>query len=233
MNGFIKIVRYMALYLGLLPSLTSAANYGKFESYIPKNQKIIADVMTLSTSKAVQEITLRFQTALKEKPEWFKNYLSKAEKGKPLIFHENFGISQNEYEYFLEQSKKMELVKVSETELNFTLTEDNEVVLTGLPAQQPHHKLIYNIESDTINIADTRLDIYSEVNQTKTTSPTGRWQGKQWAYKLMNSENDFKSIKFAIGTQEDEPKNIIYYDVKMLKNGQPMNLTYIILYDTH
>ena len=84
MNGFIKIVRYMALFLGLLPSLTSAANYGKFESYIPKNQKIIADVMTLSTSKAVQEITFRFQTALKEKPEWFKDYLSKAEKGKPV-----------------------------------------------------------------------------------------------------------------------------------------------------
>ena len=125
----------------------------------------------------------------------------------------------------------MQLVKVSHTELNFTLTENNDLVITGLPAKQPHHKLTYNIETDTVSIAETRLEVYSEINQTKTSSPTGRWQGKQWAYKLMNSESDFKSIKFAIGTQKDEPRNIIYYDVKMAVNGQPVNLTYILLYD--
>jgi hypothetical protein len=226
-----RILRYITLSLALSSGFSTADNYGKFETYIPENQKVIADVMIISTPTAVQELVSRFQAALKENPAWFKEYLSKAEKGKPLVFHKNFGISQKEYEYILAESKKMQLVKVSDTELNFTLTEKNDLVITGLPAKQPHHKLIYNIETDTVSIADTRLDVYSEINQTKTSSPTGRWQGKQWAYKLMNSESDFKSIKFAIGTQKDEPRNIIYYDVKMAINGQSANLTYILLYD--
>jgi hypothetical protein len=50
-----RILRYITLSLALSSGFSTADNYGKFETYIPENQKVIADVMIISTPTAVQE----------------------------------------------------------------------------------------------------------------------------------------------------------------------------------
>jgi hypothetical protein len=225
------IFKIVVLSLVLIAKISLASDYGELAAYVPNNNIVLADVMVLSTSKEVEDIGLKLQEALKENPAWFKEYLSKVEKGKALDFHKNFGISEKEYEYFLAESKNMELVKASEATLKFSIATNGNVEISGLPARQPHNKLTYDVKSNTIEIANTILDTYSQINQTRSDSSTGRWKGKQWAYKHVESEGDFKSIKFAIGTKLDERKHIIYYDVKIAVKGKPQKLTYILLYD--
>jgi hypothetical protein len=225
------IFKIVVLSLVLIAKISFASDYGELDAYVPNNNIVLADVMVLSTSKEVEGIGLKFQEALKENPAWFKEYLSKAEKGKALVFHKNFGISEKEYKYFLAESKNMELVKASEVTLKFSIATNGNVEISGLPARQPHNKLTYDVKLNTIKIANTILDTYSQINQTRSDSSTGRWKGKQWAYKHVESEVDFKSIKFAIGTKLDEQKHIIYYDVKIAVKGKPQKLTYILLYD--
>ena len=123
-----------------------SSEFGELNPYVPNGGKAIADVMVLVTSKKVEEIGLRFQNSLKENPVWFKTYLSKAEKGKPLEFHKNFGISEKEYKYFLAESNKMQLVKSAETTLQFTITTNGNIEISGLPSQSPHNRLVYNIK---------------------------------------------------------------------------------------
>jgi hypothetical protein len=236
------IFKIVVLSLVIIAKTSIASDYGELDAYVPNNNIALADVMVLSTSKEVEDISLKFQEALKENPAWFqealkenpawfKEYLSKAEKGKALDFHKNFGISEKEYEYFLAESKNMQLVKTSEVTLKFSIATNGNVEISGLPAKQPHNKLTYDVKSNVIEIAKTILDTYSQINQTRSDSSTGRWIGKQWAYKHLESEGDFKSIKFAIGSKLDEQKHIIYYDVKIAVKGKPQKLTYILLYD--
>jgi len=225
------ILKIVLLSIIFFSNYTNSSEFGELSPYVPKGGIIQADVMVLATSKEVEEIGLRFQNALKANPKWFKVYLSKAEKGKPLEFHKNFGISEEDYEYFLAESKKMKLVKSAETTLQFTRKTNGHIEISGLPAKSPHNKMVYDGKLNKVEIASTALDIYSEINQTKSNSATGRWKGKQWLFKKMKSENDFKAIKFAIGTKLDERKHIIYYDVKIAVNGQPQKLTYILLYN--
>jgi len=225
------IFKIVVLSLILIAKISIASDYGELDAYVPNNNIALADVMVLSISKKVESIGLKFQEALKERPAWFKEYLSKAEKGKALDFHKNFGISEKEYEYFLAESKNMQLVKTSEVTLKFSIATNGHVEISGLPARQPHNKLTFDVKSNVIEIANTILDTYSQINQTRSESSTGRWKGKQWAYKHMESQGDFKSIKFAIGTKLDEQKHIIYYDAKIAIKGKPQKLTYILLYD--
>jgi hypothetical protein len=225
------IFKFVVLSLVLIAKISIASDYGELDAYVPNNNIALADVMILSTSKEVESLGLKFQEALKENPTWFKEYLSKAEKGKALDFHKNFGISKKEYEYFLAESKNMQLVKTSEVTLRFSIATNGNVEISGLPARQPHNKLTYDVKSNVIEIANTILDTYSQINQTRSDSSTGRWKGNQWAYKHVESEGNFKSIKFAIGTKLDEQKHIIYYDVKIAVKGKPQKLTYILFYD--
>jgi hypothetical protein len=225
------ILKIVLLSIIFFSNYTYSSEFGELSPYVPKGGAIQADVMILATSKEVEEIALRFQSALKANPEWSKAYLSKAEKGKPLEFHKNFGISEEDYEYFLAESQKMKLVKSAEATLQFTKTIDGNIEISGLPAKSPHNKMVYDSKLNKVEIASTTLDIYSEINQTKSHSATGRWKGKQWSFKKMKSQNDFKAIKFAIGTKLDEQKHIIYYDVKITVNGQRQKLTYILLYN--
>ena len=125
----------------------------------------------------------------------------------------------------------MQLVKTSEVTLKFSIAANGNVEISGLPAKQPHNKLTYDVKLNVLEIANTILDTHSQINQTRSDSSTGRWKGKQWAYKHVESEGDFKSIKFAIGTKLDEQKHIIYYDVKIAVKGKPQKLTYILFYD--
>ncbi len=187
--------------------------------------------MVLATPPKVQEILVRMQSAMKSNSEWFKAYISKSEKGKPLEFHKNFGITKQEYQHFLSQSKKMQLVKNGEATLNFSLNNQNEVEINGLPGKYPHDKLSYNVKSNIINIAKNSLGEFTTINQTKSDSPTGKWTGVQWKIQEVNSASDYKSIKFAIGTLSEENKNIIYYDVNIAVDGTPNKLSYILLYD--
>ena len=123
----------------------------------------------------------------------------------------------------------MQLVKTAVTTLKFVVLSNGNIEVVGLPAPSPHNRLEFDAKSNEIEIANTTLNTYTEINQNKASSATGRWKGKQWSYKHIQSESDFKSIKFAIGTKLDEQKHIIYYDVKVLVDGQPQKLTYILL----
>ncbi|KNC66319.1 hypothetical protein [Pseudoalteromonas ardens] len=226
------ILKIALISIVLFSQLGFASGFGELEPYVPKSRMVIADVMILSTSKEVEEIGFRLQNSFKEHPDWFRVYVSTAEKGKPLAFHKNFGITKKEYEYFLTESQKMQLVKTAETRLKFALSSSGNVEIMGLPASPPHNRLEFNVKSNQIEIAKTTLNTYKEINQNKASSATGRWKGKQWSYKQMQSESDFKSIKFAIGTKLDEQKHIIYYDVNIVVDGQPQMLTYILLYSS-
>lgn len=226
------ILKIALISIVLFSKLGFASDFGELKPYIPKGGIVIADVMVLATSKEVEEIGLRLQNSFKENPAWFQAYVSKAEKGKPLEFHENFGITKKEYEYFLAESQNMQLVKTADATLKFTVSSSGNVEVMGLPAPSPHNRLEFDVKLNEIEIANTTLSTYAEINQTKAHSATGRWKGKQWSYKHMRSESDFKSIKFAIGTKLDEQKHIIYYDVKIAVDGQPQKLTYILLYSS-
>jgi len=226
------ILKIALVSIVLFSKLGFASDFGELKPYVPKGGMAAADVMVLATSKDVEEIGLRLQNSFKENPAWFREYVSKAEKGKPLKFHKNFGITEKEYAYFLSKSKKMQLIKTADTTLKFVELSNGNIEVVGLPAPSPHNKLEFNVKSNEVQIANTTLNTYTEINQNKASSATGRWKGKQWSYKHIQSESDFKSIKFAIGTKLDEQKHIIYYDVKVSVGGQPQKLTYILLYSS-
>ena len=78
------IFKIVVLSLVLIAKISIASDYGELDAYVPNNNIALADVMILSTSKEVESISLKFQEALKENPAWFKEYLSKAEKGKSI-----------------------------------------------------------------------------------------------------------------------------------------------------
>ena len=231
-NNLMSFLKFLVIIIIFVSKTSFASDFGKLKDYFPRNNIAVADVMVLSTSPKVQEIELRFKASLSKNAEWFQNYLARAEKGKALIYHENFGISKKEYEYFSKNSRKVQLVKKAEIKLKFTPNAGDTITISGLPGRPPHEQLIYDVKADTINIANTTLDTLTEIDQPDASSPTGRWKGQQWSYQLMKSENDFKSIKFAIGRLQDKPGYIIYYDVKMSVAGLPQKMNYILIYHT-
>jgi len=155
----------------------------------------------------------------------------KSPSGKPLPYHKKLGVTEAEYSAYLVGINKIKLIKNSEATIYFSQSEDGKVRLSGLPGKPPHDSLTYDIESNEIITAVAKLKEYSVIEQNNKESATGRWKGEQWKYSKMLSGTKYTSVKFAIGKLTDQAKNIIYYDVTLTVNGEPRELSYILLYD--
>lgn len=227
------MLKKLLIFLGLLtflPPVLNAQDLGRWAEFAPPGGKTKAQVMVLATPKDVVEISQKIEQAQKDNPEFFEAQAAAAKPGEALPYDSRLGITEAEYARLLEGAQTTELQMAGEADLEFSVNSLGLAQISGLPANPPNDVLKYDLEQEVMYTPFGDLVTLARVAQDDENSATGPWQGFQWSM-YEESEQDLTVVRFAIGQLKNEPKNLIYYDVSLVRSGQSQQFHYILFYD--
>tara|TARA_R110002050_G_scaffold300483_1_gene470113 strand:- start:151 stop:864 length:714 start_codon:yes stop_codon:yes gene_type:complete len=177
------------------------------------------------------ELTQKFQGAIRENYDWFLEYSSNIEPGKPMPYHENLGLTEKEYLELQELMDEIELVSsgtlqyqisYSNNEINLIPkdTAENGTVLIDLTQNTVEFDNQFLTFKDTVRITDPKNGFRSE------------WIGYQWIYENpkdmdMSALKDIQSLeveqyKFTIGFIKRTGKVYVQIKGREMANGFKM-----------
>lgn len=137
--------------------------------------------------KDYQEIALRMQNAMAANKEWTEQYFSKYYKpGEGLPYHENMGITKQEYQKIKDIQKSPPKIIVKSTGslkikrnngfLSFQTNEEDTKFLEAFKI---------DLKNEIILMADDTISIVKEINSTGQTA-FGEWHGYSWRKEISN-----------------------------------------------
>lgn len=160
--------------------------YPFIDSLLSKD-KYVMEFVDFEYPKDIQEIVARWQKAMSEKREWFQQYFSKNYKeGEGMPYHENFGITKEDYQKIKDLSKIHQTavvrsqtflkVKRNSNIISFEADENGTEFLSTLKIDLTKKRLTFM--NDTIPFS-------SEIN-TSPSNPFGEWHGYSWKKEVSN-----------------------------------------------
>jgi hypothetical protein len=166
-----------------------------FVDSLLKKDNYTAEFLDFEYSKDITEISMRFQRSVMEKKEWFEQYSRNYKAGQGLPYHENFGITKEEYQRIADLDKTPPSIVVRSTAFlkvnrsanvfSFNVSDNEIKFLESLKIDFRNEVLIF--------LNDT-IPIKNEINAPAST-PFGEWHGYSWQKESPTlGEND--EIKF-------------------------------------
>lgn len=130
--------------------------------------KFIVGIMQLVGNPRYGEIALKFQKSIQANYDWFVEYIKQNENIYPLPYHESFGITREEYSFFLtakdnlrfESRKKEELIINHENNIiSFKINNEDELEFLNY--------LTINLNNSKVILEDIALLSYLNTSNIK------------------------------------------------------------------
>lgn len=205
--------------------------FGKMGAYVAAPTTVDANIMVLDFTPEIRALADRVQRSMLDNREWLEEYVSKLQPGQAAPYHQNFGVTEPEYQLLLKSSQELSLVPTGSTGVSFGFRDDDTLLISGLPGEPPFDKLIYEPVSDSI------LSSYGTLTGSEPASgslgSTGKlaWTGRLW--KLERREvNNKVNIGFVIGKLDTGESSILIHEVTGRVNSEPVEYHYMLVWET-
>ncbi len=179
-------------------------------------------------SERQEELNNKFKSGIQENYVWFQNYLKELNlnPGEPTPYHENFGMTESEYNELQNYLNNVELISTGLMMLNIVKSDS---IIEMIPSDQTHLKKIkisltenyVMFDSLKLQFSDT-LRVTSNSNAFKSS-----WTGYEWKLEpnidsidLLNlSEMNIFQYKLIIGQFDKGNQTYISIKGREAKNG--------------
>ncbi|PID29962.1 MAG: hypothetical protein CSB55_00575 [Candidatus Cloacimonadota bacterium] len=172
-------------YPSLINLLKEMAETGEFE----------AVKMSYDQPKRFKELNKIYKKQIMKKNRWFVQYT----KGKkfPFPYHENFGITKNDYEYYISVDPKQKKLYPSDTLLCNVKPVRNGYEIS---VEQDHILLPikFDLIRETVETSKAVLPFYNGVKPSPRQKITGPWYGYIWFNPEISSDNPNLKIKASV-----------------------------------
>ena len=174
------------------------------------------------------ELTQKFNNAIRKNYDWFVEYSSTIELGKPMPYHKNLGLTEKEYTELQELMNDVELVSSGFIQYKISYVDK---CIKLIPTDTTNNKVIsIDLTKNIVEFDNQRL-IFKDT--MKITNPQNgfksEWVGYQWTYEkpknveisaLKNVQNiEFQQYKFTIGFLKRTGKVYIQIKGREIMNG--------------
>ena len=179
--GFYSIALLSSLVSGYSAD-TSSTNHFRLSDVIPTG-KTTVELLEVRFSERVEELARRWSSAVATNREWWMEYVKKHADERPLPYHTNLGISEQEYTEYLEGAdKSRHLRKVSDAYVTFK-REGNLLSIDIGDASSPVEKWKLNLSTgDLLTPAgDAGKPVWK--NSDDATQPLGAYEGYSWNFE--------------------------------------------------
>ena len=195
-----------------------------------KDVDIIDIGMDKKNQKKAIQIAVKFKKSISNHRKWYIKFINKIEKGKPLPYHPNFGITKEEYNFVLSSRNKMKLIKTGNGKLAIS-KEGDKILLKAVKNISYINNIKIDLEKNSIESKYGILSFKSNISASKHQA-IGRWNGYVWDLnksnvdlkkfniKNINNKTKIVSIKIYIGSMEKNNRTLIGIKIRNVKNGK-------------
>ena len=202
----------------LVAPVMFAAEVPKVLQYLPQKEFVKAATVSVDLPKELDQYVAIVQESARKNPEWFKEQSKKASPGVPLPYHENLGLTKEQYDDYLKLWMSREFKNEEPVILYLRPEGDNSWAITtpsnlfGIPTPEqlsPLTTLKYNAEEDVFFSPNGKLKRLEDVDADEL-SVLGKWTGHEWKYEEETSLGKTKE-NFAIGKTGDGKYGLLVY----------------------
>ncbi len=192
-----------------------------------------ADIMSdVKNPEKFMPLAQKFAEAVQKNREWYLDYVKMHQHTKPLPYHPNLGVTQQEYEEFRKLTKEMELVSSARIQLQI-ITDGNLIRFktTDTSGITPIlNRTVIDLEKNAVLIDSIRLTYEKEVRVTDSTNAMkSKWSGHKWSFQdpedldIENISSDgfnAAAFNFTVGKLESSGNTLLHYKIVIIKDGK-------------
>ncbi len=183
---------------------------GLFEEEVP----VKASIGMVTPPKEIEKFIAKVEIAARKNPEWFKQHTASAAPGVPLPYHENLGLTKEEYDEYLALWAKREFKSTEEVLLVLRKTLGNTWTLTATGGAGIISTLRYDPTKNNFVCPSGNMEPLDDI-KTDEKHILGAWSGKEWRFQESGLLGITKQ-NFAIGKFEKNQFGIIIYRAQEL-----------------
>jgi len=185
-----------------------------FKGLLAKGQPVKAQVGMVLPPAEIDKYVAKVAAAARENQEWFQEYSSNTTPGVPLPYHENLGLTKEEYADYIKLWKQREFKAGEEVLLLLREGSDDTWIITATGSASTLSTLRYHAASDTFQSPNGKLVRLEDINASPD-SILGAWKGREWRFEEETSLGKTKE-NFAIGESGDGKFGLVVYRVQEL-----------------
>jgi hypothetical protein len=189
-------MKTLTILLALVTSL-SAEIPEVFQGYFQEDVPVRASIGMVQPPAEIEKYIAKVEAGARKNPEWFKEFTAEAKPGIPLPFHENLGLTKEEYDEYLAIWEKREFKSQFEVMLVLRKSTGNTWTITASGEAGAISTLRYDPENGSFQSPNGTLARIEDIDAPKETI-LGAWKGKEWRFEESTSLGKTKE-NFAIG----------------------------------
>lgn len=176
--------------------------------YLVPDQITKGAVVAVVPPDEIQIFIKKVKDASVKNKAWFAEYSANATPGIPLPFHENLGLSKEEYAQYLELWNQRDFKVVQEVAIRLEKLGNRWVVRAGGEGAKIS-LLRFDPETGNFKSPNGTMERLADI-KANPASILRAWTGKEWKYEKESTLGLTKE-NFAIGKTEDEKFGLLLY----------------------
>ncbi|MFD2256137.1 hypothetical protein ACFSSA_05570 [Luteolibacter algae] len=198
--------------LALLTVAVSAQEPKVFEGLFEKEVPVRASIGMVVPPPEIDKYISKVEAAARKNPEWFKEFSAASKPGTPLPYHENLGLTKEEYDDYLVLWAKREFKPTTDVMLVLRETFGDTWTLTASGEAGAIGTLRYDPKTDSFRSPNGELKRIDDI-QADASSILGAWSGKEWRFEEETGLGKTKE-NFAIGKYDKTGFGLVVYRVQ-------------------
>lgn len=180
-----------------------------FKGILKPNEPTKAEIVIVVPPPDIEKYVSKVEQSASKNSKWFAEFSKSAKPGVPLPFHENLGLTKEEYAAYIELWNKREYKVAQEVELLMRPSSNDRWNIIGTGAAAPLSTLRFSVKEDNWKSSNGILKRLDDI-EADPMSILGSWKGQEWRY---DEETTLSKVKenFALGKTDDGKYALLVY----------------------
>ena len=210
----IRLLPCLLLAIGLATSHAEEAAPKVFAGLLKKDQPVKARIGMVLPPSEIDKYVAKVAATARKNPDWFTEYSEKAKPGVPLPYHENLGLTKEEYDDYIKLWNQREFKASEEVMVLLRESSDKTWIITATGSASTLSTLRYQPASDTFRSPNGKLTRLEDID-APADSVLGAWKGREWRFMEETGLGATKE-NIALGHTADGKHGMIVYRVQEL-----------------
>lgn len=187
-----------------------------FKGLLEEEVPVKASIGIVVPPPEIEKYIAKVEASARKNKEWFTEYTKSSKPGAPLPYHENLGLTKEEYEDYLTLWAKRDFKSTEEVILVLRENFGKTWSLTATGEAGIISTLRYDPVKDVYRSPNGELKRLEDI-KAEATSILGAWSGSEWR---LEEETGLGKIKenFAIGRYDDKQFGLVVYRVQEISS---------------
>lgn len=184
-----------------------------FAPYFIKGKPVMGEVGMIVPPQEINKYIAKVQAAAKaDTTGWHQEYAKKSKPGLPLPYHENLGLTKDDYDEYLKLWDQRQFKVAQQVVIRLEEPKPGEWMIRVSGVGMPISLLRYYPETDQFKSTNGELTRAEDIEATER-SILGAWKGKEWRFEE-NTEFVRTKENVALGKYDDGKYCLLIYRIK-------------------